>query len=207
MSRASSWLRIGAGVALLVGLVPRAGAWDLFHRSHGDCNAQTVQIPAQQVVVETSRPRVVVQDTRPLRVSAAPAMVASFFVPMPMNLGAVGLASSSNFEERASIPLDFSALDAAHELERSQARVTAHLAIQEAQRQHIAGVMERVRASAAAAIPPAAAARTSTSSTCCDDLKTQLDNLNNRVERLELLVLTHDKAMRDPNVKRPDPAK
>jgi hypothetical protein len=130
-------------------------------------------------------------------------MVASFFVPMPINIGAAGLASANTFEERASIPLDFSALDAAHELERSQARVTAHLAIQEAQRQHIQGVMDRVRAAAA----PAATQKTTPSDTCCDDLKVQLQNLANRVDRLETLVLTHDKAMRDPNVKRPDPVK
>src|SRR4051794_32682901 len=97
MSLPSSRVLFCAGLSLLFGLTARTEAGDFFHRLHGDCNAscasQTVQLPAQQIVVEAPRPRVVVQDSIRLSSVAQPPVVASFFVPMPLQMGVVGTQS------------------------------------------------------------------------------------------------------------------
>src|SRR5262249_5415678 len=49
---------------VLSGLPPKVLAGDLFRKCTPDCNAQVIQLPAQQVIVETARPKVVVQETR-----------------------------------------------------------------------------------------------------------------------------------------------
>jgi hypothetical protein len=204
MPRASSWLWAGAGLALLLGLAAPARAWDLFHRCRGDCGSQTVNLPGQQIVVERTAPRVIVQDTRPLRVTnfAAPPVVASFFVPMPLSLGTVGVQPPGGVEDRESVTLDFAGLQAAHDLERSQARALALQAIHEAQAKHVQAAMERVAAIARESASP----KSTPSAKCCDDLNQQLKNLVNRVEQLEQLVDKHDKAIRkDPAIKIPDP--
>jgi hypothetical protein len=210
MLRASSWLRVFVASALLLGLVTRAEAWHILHRCRDSaCASQTVQIPAQQVVVETARPRVVVRDTRPIygTALAAPPVVASFFVPMPLQVGTLGVPAPSGAEERESVTLDFSGLQAAHDLERSHARVAALQAIHDAQAKQIQAALERVAASTRESAQPAAA-RPALSTQCCDELKTQLQNLSRRVEALEQQVNYHDRAIRkDPTLKIPEPPK
>src|SRR5689334_13868031 len=102
--RLFTWSRFGmASACVALGLGARADAGDLFfHRSHGDCgagcNTEVVKLPAQQITVETVRPRVVVNETRcedhvrlgrPLMMGFAPPvmaapMVATIYAPAPM---------------------------------------------------------------------------------------------------------------------------
>jgi hypothetical protein len=213
MLRASSWLQATAGLALLLTVVAPAKAGDLLHRCFGgcssSCSSQTVQIPGQEIVVERTAPRVVVHDTRPLRVSglAAPPVVASFFMPMPIQVGSFGAPPSNAVEERENISLDFSALQAAHDLERSQARVAAYRAIHEAQAKHMQAVLDRVAAIAQQSTPPAAT-KPPASDKCCEEIKAQLLNLKSRIEALEHQVDYHDRAIRkDPTLKIPEPSK
>jgi hypothetical protein len=204
MSYASKWLRAGALSALLVGIGTRAEAWDLLHRCPSNCPSQTVQIPAQNITVETVAPRVVVQQTRALAVVPAP-MVASFYVPAPVNLGVVGLAAPPA-DDRESVNLDFSALRAAHDLERCQARANAVKAIYAAQADQMSAVMNRVAQTAAAAAPPQTppppppAAKGSASNNCCEEIKAELDKLTQRVVVLEQNLNTVRDQVKDHDV-------
>jgi hypothetical protein len=158
-------------------------------------------------MVETTPPRVVVHESRPLRVMGAPPVVASFYVPMPLQFGAFAPPNSKGPEEN--VRLDFSGLDAAFELERSQARLAAIKAVQEAQTRRLEAVMERVGA-AARESAVFGAPKPAPSDKCCEDLSAQLKNLANRVDRLEQLVIFHDRSLRDSkqeNVKIPAPQK
>jgi hypothetical protein len=211
MSPASRWLRVGAGFALFLGLTGRAGAWDLFHRCfHGGCAAQTVQIPAQQVVVETARPRVIVQETRPLRVApvAAAPVVASFYMPMPLSYGMVGAPGGPTFEERreaSSINLDSPSMRAAYALEESRLHMEKLQALYDTEVRHMQAVMQR------AVAPPSGALtgpRPAPPENCCEELRAQLKSLNDRVTALEQQVIYHDRAIRqDPTLKVPPPPK
>src|SRR5207248_2164233 len=137
------------------------------------------------------RPRVVVQETRverPLRLSAvaAPPVVASFFVPMPLNVGVVGGAvSHSLVEDRRdtaqTISLDSPGLRAAHELEQSRLQMEKLQALHDAEYRHMRSVLERA----------APLRETAPSATCCDDIKKDLMNLKSRVEQLEQIVIYH----------------
>jgi hypothetical protein len=137
---------------------------------------------------------------------AAPPVVASFFVPMPLSLGAVGLPTSDTVEHRETVTLDFSGLQAAHDLERAQARVAALQAIHAAQAKHMQTVMDRVGSIAREAASPTPAKQPATSDQCCGQLNTQLQDLAKRVDQLEKLVNYHDKAIRkDPSTTIPGP--
>jgi len=206
MSRASSWPMVCAGLSLLVGLGARAEAGELFRKCFGDCGSscgsQVIQLPSQQVVVETSRPRVVVEETRvekPLRVSrvAATPVVGSFFMPMPLHLGVVGAPLAHSLVEDSSasrtLNLDSASLRMAHELELNRLHLDKLQAAHELDLRHVRNVMERVSAPRETALTPL---KTTGTDSCCEDVKAQLKNLVTRVEKLEQLVSYHDKAIR-----------
>jgi hypothetical protein len=100
---------------VLLGLVPAARAGDLFHRCQPDCGAgcstEVIKIPGHQVVVETARPQVVVNETRtvsrphhrfvtavapppvqavaPMQAFAPAPVVATIFTPMHLPMPAM----------------------------------------------------------------------------------------------------------------------
>jgi hypothetical protein len=233
MPRASSFLLVGAGLALL-GLGTRAEAGELFRKFSGHCDSscgsQTIQLPAQKVVVETARPRVVVEETRVrerlprvARVEAPPT-VASFFVPMPLQLGVVSQPFTQTIieEERErpqTFSLDSPGLRCTQELERRQLQMEKLQAIheaeyrhttdklqalREAEQRHMQRMMDRLSAPREKApLPKAEAPGTDK---CCEEVKEQLRNLLSRVEQLEQQVIYHDRVIRgDPSVKTPPP--
>ncbi len=87
---------------VLFGLALPARAGDLFHRPcGGGCSTEVIKVPGNEIVVETARPQVIVNETRVVRprhvrahavapvapvapLMAAPPMVATIFTPMAL---------------------------------------------------------------------------------------------------------------------------
>jgi hypothetical protein len=175
---------------LLVGWGSLAQAGEFFRRlKHKDCNTEVVNLPAQHVVVETTRPRVIVQDTvrtDRLIAGAAPYVATIYtaaalpLVGMPMTTGASGLDYRRTGASAA--------LDSLHELEHQAVEIAKMQAAHQLELQASQRVYDRVAALSAsfAATPKASDA----------DIRTELQKLTQRVDNLEKLVTIHNEAMK-----------
>jgi hypothetical protein len=74
-----------------------------------------------------------------------------------------------------------------HELEHNKLYLEKLQAIHDAEYRRVQGHMDRM----------AAERKASPSATCCDDIKAQLDSISKRMDKLEQLVILHDKAIRE----------
>jgi hypothetical protein len=158
---------------LLWGLGARSSAGDLFGKG-ADCNSQVVQLPAQQIVVETARPRVVVHETKLAKgVRVAPDVapfVATFYTPV--------LPSTT--------PQDGGSLMLAHQMEMSLMQLERARAANEAELAAAQRVFDRI----ARSLPPPSNGGRGDAATAA-----QVQELNARLERLERLVLLHGEVL------------
>jgi hypothetical protein len=180
------------GCLVLLGLGPRAVAGDLFHKSCApDCNAQVIQLPAQDVVVETTRPRVVVQETKPLKRARAVAIeptpfVATFFMPV---------VPAPAPAERATP--EATRLGLAHQMEVNLLHLETARRANEAELAATQKVFDRMSTYMKSSASPAGDANVSS----------QIQDLCTRMERLERLVLLHSEALKLAVPKPPDMSK
>lgn len=191
------------GVLLLLagaGFVVNAEAsGGLFSRHHADCetNHSVVRLPAQQIRVETSRPRVVVQESSHLRgrfavgapmipfVPTGP-IVASFLVP-PIHQD---VRSSASSVLRAAQDLEAQAFEVARLRAAHQAEINALDQVH----QRISGSIQKLSTPMSVA-PPSAGA----SSAEINQLIAEIEKLSKRISDIEKLLLIHDDQIKEIN--------
>jgi hypothetical protein len=139
-----------------------------------------IQLPAQQVVVETAQPHVIVQETKlakhakAVRVDAAAPFVATFFTPV--------LPQPSTAPTSA----DSASLSLAHQMEASLLQLEKVRAANAAEIEATQRVFDRISRSLQTGAGPGATAATAS----------QLQELNTRLDRLERLVLLHSDVLK-----------
>lgn len=181
---------------------PRAEAGDgLFSGlHHGSCDDQktTVRLPAQQIQIVTTRPQVVVNSAVAgpryrTYLPAAQGFMPMFNMPMVATVLPLGGVPAGN----ASISAGNGALDAIHALDRQHMEFAAQKAVFDAQRDIVNKAYQRFHASLTA--PAATPAATPAPTTGVDPAQLQkaLDNLASRIDRIETLLLLHDKMLQD----------
>jgi hypothetical protein len=160
---------VAAGLTLTAGGTASAG--DFLHSLGCGTPAQVIQLPAQNIVVETSRPRVHLEDTTPTvgkhgkRARFDTPFVATILAP-------VGPAPSGADRAPDSLSL-------AHQVEYNLMLLHRAQAAQEAERQATQRALDRV-STALRDTAPAGGGDPS--------LAAQIKNLNDRLDRLEKLV-------------------
>lgn len=184
----STWMVV-LGFGLLSSLTPSARGGNLFGCSSGGCET-TVNIPPQRVVLETSAPRVSVQDTcRPAR-GPLPPVVGMVYMPMAFPVGGFGIGLPGGpdvtREEDTSLRTAFEAQ--AHMLRYDKARASL-----DAEIAHKRSILSRMSV-------PMATAETSGSSDLnskISALTEKIDKLNERLTNLEKLVIIHDNYLKE----------
>jgi hypothetical protein len=175
--------------ACLFGLGGPVRAGDFFRRlCHKDCNTEVVNLPAQQVVVETSRPRVIMQETvrtHQVGVAAAP-FVATIYAPMAMPVASFGTVGLANVGGPTTLDTS-TALSSLHNLEQQAVGIAKLRAAHEMELQAAQRVYERIGALSQGL---------GTSTTKATDIAAELQKLTQRVDNLEKLVTIHDQALR-----------
>ncbi len=200
------------GVSLLLVVVAFSlkaeASGGLFSRHHGDCDANhsVVRLPAQQIRVETARPRIVVQESHfasrgrfAFGASGVPfvptgPIVASFLVPPTVNQEA---RSSASNVLRAAQDLEAQAF----EVNRLRAAHQAEINALDQVHQRIAGSIQRLSAPPPAASAPPAAGATSTE---ISNLTAEIEKLSKRISDVERLLLIHDDLLEKAKLKKKD---
>jgi hypothetical protein len=190
---------LAAGLVLSLPLVMAAPALPgeilgrLFHW-HADCPADqtVVRVPAQEIRVETTRPRVVVNEVAagprlrhgavmagyPMPLMYAQPYVATIYAPMALALPAP--------------PNNGGALRAVHDLEAQALEVAKQRAAYQAEMATLNQVHKRIMANLGASSLAADPVPADT-----NQLKTAIDNLTKRVSDVERLLIIHDNAIKD----------
>jgi hypothetical protein len=191
-------LPVSLGLALMVPMlsVARIDAEGgilsrLHHRADCDAHGSTVRLPAQEIRIETTRPRVIVHESSARTrgfFPAAPAFVpygqgpfVATFLPM------TGHGASPFCAPTADRSSGVHALRALHEMEIQGAEVQRLRAAHQAEMDHLDKVHQRVRAGMA---PPST--HSSATSAEIEQLKTAIENLTKKVSDIERLLIIHD---------------
>jgi hypothetical protein len=190
------------GLLLAVpGLVvePRVAAgWPLCGSK--DCASQdtTVRLPAQEIRIETTRPRVIVNEGPALGRSR------SFAVGVPMGYGApfMPMMSGQPFVASIYVPAtsgfgsgptaSSSTLRALHELENQTLEVARQKAILKAETDHINMVHKRITSALSATLQSSDGGTADTT-----QLQKSIDDLSKRISDVERLLLIHDNAIKN----------
>ena len=204
MSWSSSARRGLVVLSLSLVVTAQAEAGDWFRRGHGDCNKEVVRLPAQEIRVETSRPRVIVSETRHEHVRVGRALpsvpiapmgpvVATFFAPV----SPVPVTHFSGFERAETYAPDRSAFRAMQDLELQAMEVARLQAAHRAEVEAMNRMQQRVASSMTASFagidhraPPDQTA-----------LREEISKLAQRVTNLEKTVLTHDNLLKEKMAK------
>jgi hypothetical protein len=171
--------------------VGAASAGEFLHHPLLNCGnpAQVVQLPAQNIVVETTRPRIVLQDTAPVGKHGKVARVETPFVATIL----APVAPMPPADARAADPTN---LALAHQVEYSLMLLHRAQAAQEAERQATQRALDRVsQALRDTGVSPGGDP---------SSLAAQVKNLNERMDRLEKLVKIQSEVLRqqvDPDRK------
>lgn len=186
-------LALGVVFALpIVLLGTRADADGLLKRHHhqqdnGAADQTVVRLPAQEIRVETTRPRVTVhQSVAPARFRgyypagqpfmAAP-FVATIVAPGALQFGGATTAGSST-------------MDLAHALERQAADIAAARAHRQAIQAAEEAALQRAQAQIAKLSAGAADVKTTTTDSA--QLKKAIEDLSGRLSAIEKLLIIHD---------------
>jgi hypothetical protein len=191
------------GVALLLALGWRADAGWFRKCIHGDCAQQdVVRLPAQEIRVETTRPRVIVHETAVrervhggravapvVPFMAAPPVVATFYTP-------VVPIPETRFQEtriqETRISEGSAAFRAAQDLELQAMEAAKLRAAQRAELFHTDRLYQRLASSLCGPGQEGGG-----SAADLANLKAAIDQLARRLENVERLVITHDNALKD----------
>lgn len=162
----------------------------LFSRHHGDCdaNASTVRLPAQHIRIETSRPRVVVQESSAFRSHHRA------FVPMVGLMQAQPIVASFLVAPQESRGFSTSnALQAAHNLELQALEVARVRAAQEAEAAAMNLVHQRIMANFS---KPGQVTSPAASTAELTQIKTEIEKLAKRIDHIEQLLIIHDEELK-----------
>jgi hypothetical protein len=170
---------------------------------HADCPSQdtTVRLPAQEIRIETSRPRVVVNEVQTIgRARHGFAYAAGFpmgygpaFMPMPAGQPFVAsfyVPANTTPDSRGSAASG--TVRALQDLEAQAFEVARQKAILKAETDHVNMMHKRISASLAASLQGADNGPTDTTS-----LQKSIDDLSKRISDVERLLLIHDNALKD----------
>lgn len=165
----------------------------LFSRHHGDCDAHTntVKLPAQNIRIETSRPRVIVQDV------SGPRLRHQTFVPVAPFVQAQPIVATflapQGFTAEPRSVTGSSALSAAHALELQALEVAkaraAHLAEMTALERTHQRIMANLNASANATASPV--------TSDLGKLTAEIEKLSQRISDIERLLIIHDNILKE----------
>jgi hypothetical protein len=190
------------GLALLTGPLAPATAGPFFRKPCSDCATEVVKLPAQQIVVEATRPRVVVNETRVekvgvARVGAVPLMTAPVVAAAPVvatiyTPAAVGVAPVG---ADVPVPERSAQLTHLHEAEHHALQAAKHRAALEVERQRLDATYKRLGAILGEAAEPCKPCDKKTPSDI-QAINEELRKLNEKLTNLERLVHTHDNAFR-----------
>ncbi len=165
---------------------------------HADSSAaeqSVVRLPAQEIRIETTKPRVIVNQGSSARLRGflppGQAFVAAPMVGTIVAPGALHFGGTSAFTFGSTSSASNSTMDLAHAIERHAAEISAsrahRLAIQSAEDaalQRLSGHISRLTTG------PAADTKASTSDTA--QLKKAVEDLSNRISAIEKLLIIHD---------------
>lgn len=204
---------LATGVLLMLPalIAGRLGANDgilrRIHR-HGDCpaNQSVVRLPAQEIRIETTRPRVIVNEGVPGRTRGnfggghgfapfAQGPVFATFLPVtPQLTGGGGFGFSGSGAPSSA----HNAIRAMHELELQAGEVNRMRAAHKADMDHLDRIQQRVQAGLAATFPtPNGNGATSGSDVA--QIKASIDALTKRVSDIEKLLIIHDNILQANN--------
>lgn len=169
---------------------------------HGDCKVESsvVRLPAQEIRVETSAPRIVVNEG--LRSSAR---VRGFFPAQPVvgvpmvaapivgHFMPVQLHSGVSFGHTTQVSAGSSALEAVHALERQHLEFSKHKAALNAEMEHVNKTMQRVQGHLSTSLQASASGSSADLSTVID----KLGQLSDRMSAVEKLLIIHDHILKE----------
>lgn len=169
------------------------------HLHHGDADqSTTVRLPAQNIRIETTSPRVFVNQSAGHHrargfVSAGPAFLpvsnapfVATFLPMTVNPGGAQNLASSN------------ALDAVHALERQHLEVARQKAALAAEMNLLDRTAQRVHSN----ITASGSASFTGQSTSSDDVRKAIEDLSKRISDVERLLIVHDNILKSQSQKK-----
>jgi hypothetical protein len=197
---------VALAVTLACGLTPAAQAGDwFFNKCHRGCADNTVTLPAQRVVVETTAPRVAIEETvRPSRGVIAP-FAGNFFVPMAFPVQTFGVVAAGQSD--GDTTQQDHMLKGIHAAEVAGSRHAKALAAARSDVEYAKRVLDR-------SVTPSDVNRstTTTRDAASDQLDQSIKALNDKVDKLadrvnavEKLILIHDNYLRDKIANPPKP--
>jgi hypothetical protein len=177
---------------LLVG--SRADADGILKRIHHHAQDKSpaeqtvVRLPAQEIRVETTKPRVVVTQGSSVRLRGVPAQgfTATPFVATIVNPGALQFGGVSSF----SFGGGSSSMDIAHAIERQAAEISAARAHRQAIQNAEDAALQRLQGHISKLSTGAAESKTPASDVA--QLKKAIEDMSNRLTAIEKLLIIHD---------------
>ena len=179
--------------AIYLRLEANDGILARIHR-HGDCDAKpsVVRLPAQEIRIETTKPRVIVNEF------SAPPRGRAFFPAahgfMPFASGpfvATFVPMTTTGGTPFGSPTSHSALRSLHEMEIHAGEVAKMRAAHKAEMEHLDRVHQRVFSGMASSF------QASGSASDLAQLKKSVDDLANRVNNIEKLLIIHDNLLKE----------